>query len=74
MARLGAHQATGRRALVETRRVGERRLATQPLTVSLEGAPVLTPELRAALVVAEQSGDYAGPVGRLADLYEDGFK
>lgn len=34
----------------------------------------MTPELEAALLVAEQTGDFAGPVGRLADLYEDGFK
>lgn len=34
----------------------------------------MTPELEAALLVAEKTGDFAGPVGRLADLYEDGFK
>lgn len=55
------------------RRFGERALASQPLSVTLAGAPVMTPELHAALLVAERSGDYAGPVGRLADLYEDGF-
>ena len=56
------------------RRFGERALASQPLSVTLAQAPVMTPELHAALLVAEKSGDYAGPVGRLADLYEDGFR
>jgi len=56
------------------RGVGERALGSQPLTVTLTGAPVMTPELQGALLVAERTGDYAGPVGRLADLYEDGFK
>jgi type II secretory pathway component PulF len=70
-----AAESSGDPALIgQLRRLGERRLAQQPLSASLEGAPVLTPELRAALLVAEQTGDYARPVGRLADLYEDGFK
>jgi type II secretory pathway component PulF len=56
------------------RRFGERALATQPLSVTLAKAPVMTPELQGALLVAEKTGDYAGPVGRLADLYEDGFR
>ncbi len=70
-----AAEASDDPALVaHLRRIGERRLATQSLLTSLEGAPLLTPELRAALLVAEQTGDYLRPVGRLADLYEDGFK
>ncbi len=74
-AALLAAEASGDPALLaQLRRLGERRPASQPLSASLEGAPVLTPELRAALIVAEQTGDFAGPVGRLADLYEDGFK
>lgn len=56
------------------RRFGERTLASQPLSVTLAQAPVMTPELYGALLVAEKTGDFAGPVGRLADLYEDGFK
>lgn len=58
----------------QLRRLGERRLASQPASESLKGSCVLTPELTGALLVAERTGDFAGPVGRLADLYEDGFK
>jgi type II secretory pathway component PulF len=70
-----AADASGDPALARhVRRFGERALASQPLTRTLAGAPVMTPELQGALLVAENTGDYAGPVGRLADLYEDGFK
>lgn len=70
-----AANASGDPALAaQVRRVGERALASQPLTTTLAGAPVMTPELFGALKVAEQTGDFAGPVGRLADLYEDGFR
>ena len=70
-----AAAASGDSALVRhVQRLGERRLASQSLVASLRGAPVMTPELEAALLVAEQTGDFVGPVGRLAELYEDGFK
>lgn len=70
-----AGDASGDPALAaHLRRQGERKLGSQPALASLRGAPVMTPELEAALLVAEQTGDFAGPVGRLADLYEDGFK
>jgi type II secretory pathway component PulF len=70
-----AGDASGDPALARhLRQQGERRLGTQPASVSLRGAPVMTPELQAALLVAEQTGDFSGPVGRLADLHEDGFK
>lgn len=69
-----AADASGHPALAKhVRRFSERALASQPLTVTLANAPVMTPELQGALLVAERTGDYAGPVGRLADLYEDGF-
>ena len=69
-----AADASGDPALAKhVRRFGERALASQSLSVTLAKAPVMTPELQGALLVAERSGDYAGPVGRLADLYEDGF-
>lgn len=70
-----AADSSGDPALAKhVRRFGERALASQPLTVTLAQAPVMTPELHGALLVAEKTGDFAGPVGRLADLYEDGFK
>jgi uncharacterized linocin/CFP29 family protein len=34
----------------------------------------MTPELEGALLVAERTGDFATTIGRLADLYEDGFR
>lgn len=70
-----AGDASGSPALAaHLRRIGERRLGAQPALDSLRSAPVMTPELEGALLVAERTGDYAGPVGRLAELYEDGFK
>lgn len=70
-----AADASGDPALArQLRRLGERRLASQPASESLRGSAVMTPELTGALLVAERTGDFAGPVGRLADLYEDGFK
>lgn len=70
-----AADASGDPALArQLRQLGERRLGSQPASVSLLGASVMTPELTGALLVAERTGDFAGPVGRLADLYEDGFK
>jgi type II secretory pathway component PulF len=54
--------------------LGARRLATQPLTVSLERCPGLTPEFLAILGNAERTGDFTGTLVRLADLYDDGFR
>jgi type II secretory pathway component PulF len=74
-AALLAAGAAGHEALIgHVRAVGERRLGEQPLSVSLAGAPTLTPDFHGALLVAEKTGDYATTVGRLADLYEDGFR
>lgn len=70
-----AAQASGDPALIRhIRRFGERTLSTQSLVATLTGAPVMTPELQAALQVAERTGDFATSLGRLADLYEDGFR
>lgn len=70
-----AAESSGDPALVaHLRRVGERALVSQPLTTSLAGAPVMTAELQSALMVAERTGDFSTTLGRLADLYEDGFR
>lgn len=70
-----AAEASGDPGLVaHLRRQGERRLVSQPLTTSLRGAPMMTPELQSALIVAGQTGDFALTLGKLADLYEDGFR
>lgn len=70
-----AAEASGDPLLVaHVRRIGERALVSQRLTSSLAGAPHMTVELQSALIVAEQTGDFASTLGRLADLYEDGFR
>lgn len=67
--------ASGDRALAQhLRRLGERRLTSQPLSESLAGTVMMTPEFQAGLLVAEQTGDFDSSIGRLADLYEDGFR
>lgn len=72
---LFAAEASGDPALAQhVRRLGERTLSTQSLRESLAGAPVMTPELEGALLVAERTGDFASSLGRIADLYEDGFR
>jgi type II secretory pathway component PulF len=55
-------------------RFDERTLVTQSLATTLAGASIITPELMAAVQVAESTGDLRTTLGRLADLYEDGFK
>lgn len=70
-----AADASGDPALRQhVRALGERALTADPPSRTLAGTSVLTPELQAGLLVAEQTGDYARSVGRLADLYEDGFR
>lgn len=56
------------------RRFDERALTSQPLSRTLEGAPGLTPEFHAALLVAERTGDFRTTLRKLAELYEDGFR
>lgn len=55
-------------------RLGARQVGTQPLADSLERCPGLAPEFLAILGNAERTGDYAGTLVRLADLYDDGFR
>ena len=45
----------------------------QPLSVTLKGCRVLPEELIAAIQVAESTGNWKDSVGRLGQLYEDGF-
>ncbi|MBX3132051.1 MAG: type II secretion system F family protein [Gemmatimonadaceae bacterium] len=73
-AMLAAESSGDPQLYAHVRRFGERALASQPLSVTLRGSPILTPELDAALQVAESTGDFGSSLGRLADLYEDGFK
>lgn len=54
-------------------RATDRQLGTRSLTESLHGCPHLTSEFLAVLDTAERTGDF-GPVRRLAELHEDGFR
>ena len=45
----------------------------QPLSVTLKGCPHVPPELVAAMQVAESTGNWNDTVGRMGELYEDGF-
>ena len=54
--------------------IGEGALSSQPLAVTLAGCPHLTPEFLAMVHTAERTGDWSSSVGRIADLYEDGFR
>lgn len=45
----------------------------QPISLTLAGCPGITQELIGAIQVAEQTGNWTSSVGRLGELYEDGF-
>lgn len=45
-------------------------LSSQPLSKTFAGCPVLPPEMTAAMEVAEATGDYAGTLRKMAELYE----
>lgn len=45
----------------------------QPLSDTLRGCPHVPAELASAIQVAESTGNWSGTVGRLGELYEDGF-
>lgn len=54
-------------------RLSGERIRSQPLARTFAGCPHLPHEFLAALRVAEDTGDYEMSLGRLAQLYEDGF-
>jgi type II secretory pathway component PulF len=45
----------------------------QPLSETLKGCPHVPRELLAAMQVAENTGNWSDTVGRMGELYEDGF-
>lgn len=71
---LAAEASGSPELLAHISRQGARRLGAQSPIESLAGAPILTSDFHGALQVAERTGDYASTLGRLADLYEDGFR
>ena len=56
------------------RRIGERTLTSRPITETLGSCPHITPDFLAVLQVAERTGNFRDTLGRLASLYEDGFR
>ena len=70
-----AADASGDPALAaHVAKFSEPTLGTQSLHVTLTSAPSMTPDLLAALSVAERTGDFRTTLGRMAELYEDGFR
>jgi type II secretory pathway component PulF len=49
------------------------RIRSQPLSRTFAGCPFVPHEMIAAMRVAEETGDVGTTLGRLADLYDDGF-
>ena len=70
-----AAESSGEPELVRhVRRLGERALTSQPLSVTFQNTLVATPEFITSLQMAERTGDYTTTLRKLAALYEDGFK
>jgi type II secretory pathway component PulF len=57
--------------LAYVRRQSPRTLATQPLTTTYASCPLVPVEMKAALNVAELSGDFSNALRKLAELYDD---
>jgi type II secretory pathway component PulF len=55
------------------KRIPASRRRAQPISVTLRGCPGIPDELIAAMQIAERTGDWANSVGRLGEMYEDGF-
>jgi len=49
------------------------RIRSQSLARTFAGCPHVPPEFLSALRIAEETGDHRTTIGRLAELYEDGF-
>ena len=54
--------------------IDERTLGSRSLVATFAGCPHMSPDFMAVLEVAEKTGDFSGSIGRLATLYEDGFR
>lgn len=54
--------------------IDERTLSGRPIAETLAHCPHMSPDFLAVLQVAELTGDFSGSIGRLAALYEDGFR
>lgn len=54
--------------------IDERTLSGRPIAETLANCPHMSPDFLAVLQVGETSGDFSGSIGRLATLYEEGFR
>lgn len=68
---LGAAASPELDACVKKTPIAKRR--AQPLSATLAGCPGLPAEFIAAIQVAEQTGNWSDSLGKLGELYEDGF-
>jgi type II secretory pathway component PulF len=71
--RLSADASANAAVRAHIGRFSERELSTTPISETLAGCPHITPEFAAVLATAERTGDFSA-LGRLAELYEDGFR
>lgn len=55
------------------KRIPAAKRRAQPISATLRGCPGVPEELIGAIQVAEQTGNWSNSVGRLGELYEDGF-
>lgn len=54
--------------------IDDRTLGSSAIAETMANCPHMTPDFLAVLSVAERTGDFSGSIGRLATLYEDGFR
>ncbi|MEO8620566.1 MAG: type II secretion system F family protein [bacterium] len=54
--------------------IDERTLSDRPIAETLANCPHMSPDFLAVLQVAERTGDFSGSIGKLATLYDDGFR
>ncbi len=71
--KLAVDSAADRDLVEHVGRIPPRQLRTQPLEKTFAGCALIPFEMRAALNVAHETGDYGNTLRKLADLYEDGF-
>ncbi len=71
---LAAEASADPRVQHHVRMRGERALNDWPISETLGSCPHMTPDFLAVLQVAERTGNFGGSLGRLASLYEDGFR
>lgn len=68
---LGAAASPELEACVKRIPVSKRR--AQPLSLTLKGCPGIPEEMIGAIQVAESTGNWTSSLGKLGELYEDGF-